>query len=67
MKLGDGTVSIFISELGKYRVTLNYAALSGGSVVWHTWSEMFEVSIETESPEESLKELLRMVEERFPL
>lgn len=67
MKLGDATISIFISELGKYRVNINHASLCGGSIVWHTWSEMFEVSIETESPEESLKELLRMVEEKFPL
>lgn len=67
MKLGDATVSIFISELGKYRVNINHAALSGGVVVWHTWSQLFEISIEHESPEEQLRELLQKLVNEFPI
>lgn len=66
MKLGDSTISVFISDLGRYRVTINYASIAGGTVVWRTWSEMFELPEHKGSPEEDLVELLQMVVEKLP-
>jgi len=66
MKLGDATVSIFISELGKYRLTINYASIAGGTVVWRHWSELLELPEPKGSPEEDLVELLQMVVEKLP-
>lgn len=66
MKLGDATISVFISELGQYRVNVNHASLEGGSVVWHTWTGKITISDTHDTPEAALKALLAIVGEVFP-
>lgn len=66
MKLGDATISIFISELGQYRVTVNYATLTGGTVQWHTFSRKADISIEVDDAQHALRELLENVLNDLP-